>query len=94
MLVTLAAVQGCVLVRARLTASPQQLHLLLKQVLNCQQREDSACASGGNQEEHKPADHCADQVEATAKQAEAAECAAHDETKQSVGNDEQRENRF
>jgi hypothetical protein len=39
-----------------LIASPQQPHLLLKQIFDRQQREDSACASGGNQEEHKPAD--------------------------------------
>jgi hypothetical protein len=77
-----------------LIASPQQPHLLLKQIFDRQQREDGACADDGDREEHKPAEQCADQVEATAKQAEAAECAAHDETKQSVGNDEQRENRF
>jgi hypothetical protein len=39
-----------------LIASPQQPHLLLKQIFDRQQREDGACANDGNQEEHKPAD--------------------------------------
>jgi len=77
-----------------LIASPQQPHLLLKQIFDRQQREDGACADDGDREEHKPADHCADQIEVTAKQTEGAEQATRDETKQGVDDDEQRENRF